>query len=147
MYRFIRKIFTHNMCENLPILFHTLGEINTGNARFHAQFQVNLHSFDQNILSFKNSLNSKPYKKKRLIWSWIFRYFSFTFYIQFILFAGKEALEVKRTFDHYLTLTHASLILNFIAEGHLWARAGNKSAQNLIVAEFLQLSIILLVRS
>ena len=31
-------------------------EINTGNARFHAQFQVDLHSFDQNILSFENSL-------------------------------------------------------------------------------------------
>ena len=27
-----------------------------GNARFHAQFQLDLHSFDQNILSFENSL-------------------------------------------------------------------------------------------
>ena len=35
-------------------IFHTIGEINTGNARFHAQFQVDLQSFDQNILSFKN---------------------------------------------------------------------------------------------
>ena len=35
---------------------HTTGEINTGNERFHAQFQVDLHSFDQNILSFANSL-------------------------------------------------------------------------------------------
>ena len=35
--------------------------------KIHAQFQLDLHSFDQNILS----------------------YFSFTFYIQFILFAGK----------------------------------------------------------
>ena len=26
------------------------------NARFHAQFQVDLHSFDQNILSLENSL-------------------------------------------------------------------------------------------
>ena len=60
--------------------------------------------------------------------SWIFRYFSFTFYIQFILFAGKEALEIKRTFDQF-TLAHSSLVLNFIAEGHLWE--GNKSAQNL----------------
>ena len=33
--------------------------------------------------------------RKDLIKSWIFRYFSFTFYIQFILFAGKEALEIK----------------------------------------------------
>ena len=33
-----------------------MGEINTGNARFNAQFQVDLHSFDQNILIFENSL-------------------------------------------------------------------------------------------
>ena len=72
--------------------------------------------------------------RKDLIRSWIFRYFSFTFYIQFILFAGKEALEIKRTFDQF-TLAHSSLILKFVAEGHLWA--GNKSAQNLIVGEFL----------
>ena len=39
------------------------------------QFQFDLHSFDQNILSFENG--------------WIFRYFSFTFYIQFNLFAEK----------------------------------------------------------
>ena len=64
----------------------------------------------------------------------MFRYFSFTFYFQFILFAGKEALEIKRTFDQF-TLAHSSLILNFIAEAHLCA--GNKSAQNLIVGEFL----------
>ena len=37
-------------------IFHTIGEINTGNARVHAQFQLDLHSFDQNILSFENSL-------------------------------------------------------------------------------------------
>ena len=37
-------------------IFHTIGEINTGNARFHAQFQVDLHSFDQGILSFENNL-------------------------------------------------------------------------------------------
>ena len=29
--------------------------------------------------------------RKDLIRSWIFRYFSFTFYIQFILFAGKRS--------------------------------------------------------
>ena len=29
---------------------------NTGNARFDAQFQLDLHCFDQNILSFENSL-------------------------------------------------------------------------------------------
>ena len=58
--------------------------------------------------------------RKVLIRRWIFRYFSFTFYIQFILVAGKEALEIKRTFDRF-TLAHSSLILNLIAEGHLWA--------------------------
>ena len=100
--------------------------------RLHAHFQFDLHSFDQNTLSFENSLFQTI--RKDLIRSWIFRYFSFTFYIQFILFAGKEALEIKRTFDQF-TLAHSSLILNFIAEGHLWA--GNKSAQNLIVGEFL----------
>ena len=42
-------------------------------------------------------------------------------------------------------LAHSSLILNFIAEGHLCA--GNKSAQNLIVGEFLLSSIVLLVIS
>ena len=42
------KIFTH--------VFHTIGEINTGNAKFHAQFQFDLLSFDLNILSFKSSL-------------------------------------------------------------------------------------------
>ena len=34
----------------------TIGEIKTGNARFHALTQFDLHSFDQNILSFKNTL-------------------------------------------------------------------------------------------
>ena len=63
--------------------------------------------------------------------------FVFPFYIQlqvFTLFAGKEALEIKKAFDQF-TVAHSSLILHFIAEGHLWA--GNKSAQNLIVGEFL----------
>ena len=100
----------------------------------HAQFQFHLHSFDQNILRFENSLFSTI--RKDLIKSWIFRYFPFTFYIQFIQFIqfGKQASEIKRTFDQF-TLAHSSLILNFMAEGHLWA--GNKSAQNLIVGEFL----------
>ena len=50
--------------------------MNTGNARFqHAQFQFDLPSFDQNILSFENSLNHKISLS--------------LFYIQFILFAGK----------------------------------------------------------
>ena len=40
-----------------------------------------------------------------------FSLFSFTFYIQFILFAGKEALEIKSTFDP-LTLAYSNLILN-----------------------------------
>ena len=57
------KIFTH-----IPYK----GEIN---ARFHAQFQFDLPSFDQNILSFEDSLNHKISLS--------------LFYIQFILFAGK----------------------------------------------------------
>ena len=71
-------------------MFDTTGEINTGNARFHAQFQFDLHSFDQNILIFENS--SFWTIRKDLIRSWIFRYFPFTFYVQFILFAGKWTL-------------------------------------------------------
>ena len=35
-------------------MFHTIGEIKTGKARFHALIQFDLHNFDQNILSFKN---------------------------------------------------------------------------------------------
>ena len=101
-----------------------IGEINTGSANVHAQFQFHLHSFDQNILIFENSLFSTI--RKDLFRSWIFHYFPFTFYIQFILFAGKQASKIKRTFDQF-TLVHSSLILNFIAEGHPWA--GKKSAQ------------------
>ena len=63
-----------------------------------------------------------------------FSLFLFHLYIHFILFVGKQALEIKTTFDQF-TLAHSSLILNFIAEGHLWV--GNKSAQNLLVGEFL----------
>ena len=62
--------------------------------RFHEQFRFDLH-----ILSYENSLFYKTIRKD-LIRSWIFRYFSFTFYIQFILFAGKEALEIKRIYSH-----------------------------------------------
>ena len=92
-----------------------------------------MHSFSSiytsllKTFSVSRMVYSKPAIRKDLLRSWIFRYFSFTFYIQFILFAGKEALEIKRKFDQF-TLAHSSLILNFIAEGHLWA--GNKSAQN-----------------
>ena len=104
-------------------------------------FSSDLQSFDPNILSFENSLFSTI--GKDLIRSWIFRYFSFTFYIQFI--AWKLALEIKRTFDQF-TLVHSSLILKFITEGHLWA--GNKLAQNLIVGELLyKSSIVLLTES
>ena len=84
------KIFTHirNISQSHRIHYYlTIGEINTGNARFHAQFQLDLHSFDQNILSFENSFFLTI--RKDLIRSWIFCYISFTFYIQFILFAGK----------------------------------------------------------
>ena len=35
---------------------HTVGEIKTGNARFHALIVFDLHSFDRNILSFENIL-------------------------------------------------------------------------------------------
>ena len=127
------KIFTH-----IP---YNRWKIKTGNARSHAQFQFDLHSFAQFSFSRIYIVYCKPTIRTDLIRSWIFRYFSFTFYI---LFAGKWALEIKRTFDQF-TLTHSSLLLNFIAEGHLWA--GNKSAQNLIVDEFLESSIVLLMIS
>ena len=47
---------------NIPIrnedfhTYNTISEINAGNARFHAQLQFDLLSFDQNFLSFENSL-------------------------------------------------------------------------------------------
>ena len=47
------KIFTYTYIFRTIVV---IGEINTGNARFHAQFQFNLHSFDQNILSCENKL-------------------------------------------------------------------------------------------
>ena len=46
-----------------------------------------IYSFVQSILSFE--INLFETVRKYLIRSWIFGYFSFTFYIQFILFAGK----------------------------------------------------------
>ena len=49
-----------------------------------------------------------------------------------IFLAGKKVSEIKG-FDQF-TLAPPSHFLTFI-EGHLWA--GNKSAQNLIVGEFL----------
>ena len=42
------KIFTH-ISDNIRIC-----EIKTGSARFHAQLQFDLHSFNQNILSLEN---------------------------------------------------------------------------------------------
>ena len=39
---------------------YTIGEIKTGNARFHALIQVDLRSFDQNIFGFEIK------KKKKL---------------------------------------------------------------------------------
>ena len=46
-------------------ILHSIGETNTGNARFQAPFQFDLHSFDQNLLSFENSLFST--KRKNLL--------------------------------------------------------------------------------
>ena len=45
-------------CSRRCHIFHTvtIDEIKTGNARFHALAQFDLHSFDQNFLSFENSL-------------------------------------------------------------------------------------------
>ena len=37
-------------------MFHTIGEINTGNARFHAQFQLDSFSVSRIVYS-------KPYEK------------------------------------------------------------------------------------
>ena len=40
--------------ERFSHKFRTTGEIKTENARFHAQLQFDLHSFDQTILSFED---------------------------------------------------------------------------------------------
>ena len=37
-------------------MLHTIGDIKTGNARFHTLIEFDLQSFDQNILSFENIL-------------------------------------------------------------------------------------------
>ena len=42
------KISIHTPCN--------IGEMRTGNARFHAPIQFDVHSFDQHILIFENSL-------------------------------------------------------------------------------------------
>ena len=118
IYRFIRKIFKH-------IPYNRWDRYNvTGNARLHAQFQVDLHIFDQNILSFENSLFLTI--RKDLIRSWIFYYFSFTFYIQFILFVWKAALEIKRTFDQF-TLAPSSLMFRVVT----WYVGSGLKAQNM----------------
>ena len=44
------KIFTH-----IPYNMWDKYRKRKSDARFHAQFQLDLHSFDQNILSFENT--------------------------------------------------------------------------------------------
>ena len=53
-----KKLLMSWMGHRSSHIFHTIGEINRQeiNARFHAQFRFDLHSFAQNILSFENSL-------------------------------------------------------------------------------------------
>ena len=53
------------------------GEIKTGDARSYALIQFDLHSFDQNILSFENSF--LQVLRKDLIKSWNFLLFGFHF--------------------------------------------------------------------
>ena len=62
-HRFLSCMFLHDFqrlrsCSRRCHIFHTvtIDEIKTGNARFHALAQFDLHSFDQNFLSFENSL-------------------------------------------------------------------------------------------
>ena len=43
-------------------MFHTIGEINTGNARFHAQFQLDLQALIKTF-SVSRIVYSKPYEK------------------------------------------------------------------------------------
>ena len=64
------KIFT-----NIP---YNIGEINTGKARFHAQFQFDLYSFDQNIVSLF--------------------FFHFLHSVHFICRKVSLILDIKRTF-------------------------------------------------
>ena len=51
------------------------------------------------------------HKKRFWLEAGIFRYFSFTFYIQYILLAGKYTLEIKR-FDEF-TLARSSHVFNY----------------------------------
>ena len=37
-------------------IFHTIDEIKIGNPRFHALIEFDLHSFDQNIFTFDNTV-------------------------------------------------------------------------------------------
>ena len=59
-------------------IFHTIGEIKTGNAWFHALFQFDLHSFDQNTLSFENSL----FWNHRKIFNWKLNFSLFLFHFR-----------------------------------------------------------------
>ena len=53
-YRFLT--LTHHQHSRREVMCkQEIDEINIGNARFHAQFMFDLHSFDQNIPTFENS--------------------------------------------------------------------------------------------
>ena len=52
----------NNKYEEITAVTISIGEINTGKARFHAQFLFDLHGFDQNILSSR-IVYSKPQQK------------------------------------------------------------------------------------
>ena len=54
-----------------------------------------MHSFRSIYTALIKTFSVSRTAYSKPIRSWIFLYFSFTFYIQFILFAGKEALEIK----------------------------------------------------
>ena len=73
------KIFTH---------IHTIGEIKTGNARFHIVHRFSLiYTALIKTFSVSTIFYSKIIRKDKI--SWNFFYYSFTFYIQLILLAGK----------------------------------------------------------
>ena len=61
----------------------------------------------------------------------IFRYFSFTFYIQFILLAGKKGLENKK-FDQF-TLGGATLPALEVSLSLAWLLALTKSFASLVI--------------
>ena len=63
--QYCRSILSCSLCSSLEYtdsqwrfshIFHSIGEINTGKARFMHTVQFDLDSFHQNILSFENSL-------------------------------------------------------------------------------------------